>query len=117
MHFDLGHFIMLILSLSGATLIFTRSSIFFAVRQRFEGFPKLHDLVRCPQCSGFWFGAVGGVVYTIITPPLFFASLWDYVVFLLVIGTYALSVSLISYAVDGARVGSQSTVGPPKVTP
>lgn len=119
MHLDLGHFIMLILSLSGATLIFTRSSIFFTVRQRFEGFPRLHDLVRCPQCLGCWFGGVGGVVYSVYadSPPLFFTSSWDVFVFLLLISTYVLSVSLISYAADGARVTSQSTVDPPKVTP
>lgn len=55
----LVYVLLLSVPFAGATLILTRSDLFTPFRTRFERWPFWHRFVRCPQCCGFWIGAVG----------------------------------------------------------
>lgn len=45
-----------LLGATGLTFIITRSYIMERLRDYAIRWPKIHHLVNCPQCSGFWCG-------------------------------------------------------------
>ena len=56
---------LLLLGLTGLTLIIVRGTIFHGIRERLLMMrPKdVGYLFTCPQCMGFWIGLFGGAVY------------------------------------------------------
>ncbi|MCK9416670.1 hypothetical protein M0Q97_08445 [Candidatus Dojkabacteria bacterium] len=51
--------IIFLLSTIGATLITTQSYLFKSTREKINKInPKLGKLVKCPQCSGFYWGII-----------------------------------------------------------
>jgi hypothetical protein len=66
--------LLLILGLTGLTLIIVRAAIFFRFRAwLLERRPNdLGYLFTCPQCMGFWMGLFGGLIYAdFLTVPLY----------------------------------------------
>ena len=64
------HEMLLLLGLTGLTLIIVRGTIFHSLRDWLLA-KRPNDigyLFTCPQCSGFWVGLLGGAVYA---EPLF----------------------------------------------
>lgn len=95
-------FIELVITLSGLTLVITRSKLFRPLRKQFEKEQRLKndflaDLTKCPMCFGAWAGAIGSTVATIIG-ILPYTSWW---LSLIVLFVCAFSVSFISDAADG----------------
>ena len=45
-----------LLGATGLTFIITRSFIMESLRDYAIRWPKVHHLLNCPQCSGFWCG-------------------------------------------------------------
>lgn len=53
------NFIIFLLSTIGATLITTQSYLFKSIREKINDInPKLGKLVKCTQCSGFYWGII-----------------------------------------------------------
>lgn len=75
---NLAFLVLVLLGSSGVTLIVSRGWVFLSLRQRFEGHPLAHRLIRCPMCLGFWFGFSGWILAALTIaqmPASFFVSI------------------------------------------
>ena len=85
--------LLVLLGLTGITLIVVRSEILSHVRGRLLAWrPKdVGYLVTCPHCMGFWIGLLGGLCY---------ADLWC-------VPLYAGAVSLLAMIADRWMLGKR----------
>ena len=68
------HEMLLLLGLTGLTLIIVRGTIFHSLRDwLLAKRPKdVGYLFTCPQCMGFWVGLLGGTIYGVFwLAPMF----------------------------------------------
>jgi len=51
------------LSVIGMTNIIVDSSLFAPVREMLRSYEKIHEMITCHQCAGFWCGLIcGGII-------------------------------------------------------